>query len=129
MEIHHSRFVPHGMVVSADNPSRIHTLFRSDEVVRGTSEIILGNERWCLDGPDGMDVMPLDSEQTTFSGVTGEIFILQEIKPANFVVRKVNRIKPSPAPDVCSLHRRSRELVAGGGRRSRPAAARSGRWG
>lgn len=107
------------MVVSASNPARIRLLFRSDELVRETGETIVGNEWWCLDGSDGMDVEPLNDRQTAFRDITGEIFLLEAVTQPTVNARPLNRIKPSPAPDACSLHRTPRTRAAGAGRRIR----------
>ncbi len=80
MEFEHPRFVPHGVVASAQCPSRLRTLFRSDEVVPETGETIRGNEWWCLDGPDGLKVDSLDDQQVAFRDFSGEVFIMQESK-------------------------------------------------
>lgn len=114
MEFQHSHFLKHGIVVLAADPRIRFPLFRSDEVVCATVEVVDGNEWWCVDEPEGPDVEPLNSDCTRFETSTGDLLLLEPPFPQVPRTRPLVRFKAIPAPHVSRIHNTSRSRIRQG---------------
>lgn len=114
MESQHSRFFKHGIVVLAADPRIRFPLFRSDEVLCATGEVVEGNEWWCVDEPEGPDVEPLNSDCTMFKTSAGDLLVLEPTSPRVRITHALVRFKAAPAPHVSRIRNTSRSRVGRG---------------
>lgn len=77
MEAFHSPYVRHGIVALEANPLQKFPLYRSDEVVRGSGQVVRGNEWWRLSTVTGPVVVPINGENTRFRGDRSQTFVLE----------------------------------------------------
>ncbi len=77
VEAFHSPYVRHGIVALEANPLQKFPLYRSDEVVRGSGQVVRGNEWWRLSTVTGPVVVPINGENTRFRGDRSQTFVLE----------------------------------------------------